>query len=352
MTEFMECGPVPIDWLEIGSRWRHLYEIVRRVVVGACTPDAEIRASGGDQRLGSGLNLIWRRRYDRGSDPLGQAIALVRVEDGKTLEKWDGTRLFTGLRGAPTFVVRGKAIGIDDSRSPFALPDMAANPERLAKSEPALSEKTVLDDGTSQDQYINPGISALRRRVARHRERRLDRRRPPWLHPRDTASFQLGDDLVGDFGEKARTVVAGTNSGGMSRHRGSPRRAPEASPPIFNPSREPRPALSLLATVTRHILRGKRTAHPHACLCARDGSPEGEDPRSGASAQPTARSRREAPTSYPIRGAEQLPRCGKRMFAKSPDRVFHARPRDGTCRYLWHITRARSSFSASRTNDS
>jgi len=39
--------------------------------------------------------------------------------------------------------------------------------------------------------------------------------------------------------------------------------------------------------------------HPHGSLSVRDGSPKGEDPRSGASAQPTARSRRETPTSYP-----------------------------------------------------
>src|ERR1700732_2641853 len=148
MTEFMECGPVRIDRLEIGSRRWDLHEIARRVVVGARTADAEIRAGGGDQRLGSGRNLVWGRRGERGSDPPGQAIALVRVEDGKTLEKRDGTRLFTGLRGAPTFVVRGEAIGIDDGRSPLALPDVAAKPERLAKCEPALSGKTVLDDGT------------------------------------------------------------------------------------------------------------------------------------------------------------------------------------------------------------
>src|ERR1700675_3389792 len=155
MTEFMKCGPVPIDRLEIGRRRWHLHEIARLVVVGARTADAEIRAGGGDPRLGSRLNLIWRRRDNRGSDPLGQAITLVRVEDGKTLEKRDGTRLFAGLRGAPTFVVRGEAIGIADQCSPFALPDMPAKPERLAKSEPALSGKTVLDDGTPKDQHIN-----------------------------------------------------------------------------------------------------------------------------------------------------------------------------------------------------
>src|ERR1700676_2063367 len=97
MTEFMGCSPVPIDRFEVSrGRW-DLHEIARRVVVGARTADAEIRAGGGNQRLGSGLNLIWWRRDDGGSDPLGQAIALVRVEDGKTLEKRDGTRLFAGL---------------------------------------------------------------------------------------------------------------------------------------------------------------------------------------------------------------------------------------------------------------
>src|SRR3954467_9290503 len=103
MTKLMESGSVPIDRLEIGSRRRHLHEIARRVVIGACTADAEIRAGGGNQRLGSGLNLIWRRRNDRSRDFLGQAIALVRVEDGKALEKRDGTRLLAGFRGAPTF---------------------------------------------------------------------------------------------------------------------------------------------------------------------------------------------------------------------------------------------------------
>ena len=69
-------------------------------------------------------------------------------EDGKALEKRDGARLLAGLRGAPTFVVRGEAIGIDDGRSPLALSDMAAEPECLAEGKPALSGKAVLDNGT------------------------------------------------------------------------------------------------------------------------------------------------------------------------------------------------------------
>ena len=50
------------------------------------------------------------------------------------------------------------------------------------------------------------------RRVVRHRERRLGRRRPPGLDPGHPAGLQLGDDLVGDFGVEARPVLAGTRS--------------------------------------------------------------------------------------------------------------------------------------------
>ena len=211
-AELMESRPVPIDRFEIG-RWRwHLHEIARRVVVGACTADAEIGARGCNQCLGSWLNLTWRRRDNRRRNLLGQAIALVGVKDGKALEKRDRARLLVGFRGAPTFVVRGEAISIDDGRSPFALPDMAAEPERLAKGEPALSGEAMLDDRTPQDQHIDPGISAPRGGIARHGERRLDHWRPPGLDPGNTAGLQFGDDLVGDFGVKARVVVAGTKS--------------------------------------------------------------------------------------------------------------------------------------------
>src|SRR5258707_1829477 len=216
MTELMECGPVPIDRLEISRRRRHLHEIAGRVVVGTCTADAEIRTRGCNQHLGAGLNLTWWRRDNRRRNLLGQTIALVGVEDGKTLEKRDGSRLLAGFHGALTFVVRGEAIGIDDGGSPFTLPDMAAQPERLAKGEPALSGEAVLDDCTPQDQHIDPGISALRGSVARHGERRLDCSRSPWLPPGDTRGLQLGDNLVSDFGIKARTVIAGTNSCGVS----------------------------------------------------------------------------------------------------------------------------------------
>src|SRR6267154_2365343 len=97
MTELMERGPVPIDRLEIGSRRRHLHEIARRVIVGVSAADAEIRARGGNQCLGAWLNLTWWRRDNRRRTLLGQAIALVGVEDGNALEKRDGARLLASF---------------------------------------------------------------------------------------------------------------------------------------------------------------------------------------------------------------------------------------------------------------
>src|SRR5690606_9276414 len=78
-----------------------------------------------------------------------------------------------------------------------------------------------------------------------HGEWRLRRGRPPRLDPGHAAGLQLGDDLAGDVVVKARPVGAGASMAVVSGHRGSPRRAPEASPPALNPSRQTRSALSL-----------------------------------------------------------------------------------------------------------
>src|SRR3546814_11965187 len=59
------------------------------------------------------------------------------------------------------------------------------------------------------------------------------------------AVLHLGDVLAVNVVLKAGPVPAGTGVSGVSGHRGSPRRAPEASPPAFNPSRQSRSALSL-----------------------------------------------------------------------------------------------------------
>src|SRR5258708_24844880 len=100
MTEFMEGGAVPIDRLEVSARRRHRHEIARRVVVGALTTDAEIRAGRGNQGLGSGFNLARWRRGDRSSNLLRQAVALVGIEDCKALEKRNSAWLLSDFRGA------------------------------------------------------------------------------------------------------------------------------------------------------------------------------------------------------------------------------------------------------------
>jgi len=56
-----------------------------------------------------------------------------------------------------------------------------------------------------------------------------------WIKPGLTKTFE------GDFVVEVRPVGAGTGANGVSGHRGSPRRAPRASLPAFNPSRKTRP---------------------------------------------------------------------------------------------------------------
>ena len=98
------------------------------------TPVARISASAcGRMRSGStgGATAI---------DLVGQALALRRVEDGEALEERDRLRFVAGLRGAPAFVLRREAVGIDDGRAALALADMAtearAPGERSASSGP------------------------------------------------------------------------------------------------------------------------------------------------------------------------------------------------------------------------
>ena len=70
------------------------------------------------------------------------------------------------LCGAPAFVLRRKAIGINNGRSALALSEMATKAERLAECEPALAREISLDHGAPQDQHIDSGylrrVEALR----------------------------------------------------------------------------------------------------------------------------------------------------------------------------------------------
>ena len=145
MTELMQRGAVPVDRLEIGLWRRDLDIVFGRCVEGAIAADTKRDARGLDQGFDLGLDQAWRRWRRRGCDLIGQAVALVGVEDGKALEEWNRLRLFAGLGGASLLVAWHETVGVDDGGAAFALADMAAKRERLAKGEPALSREAVLD---------------------------------------------------------------------------------------------------------------------------------------------------------------------------------------------------------------
>ncbi len=232
---------MPIDRFEIGGRRRDLHEVVRRAVKGAAAADAEIRARGPDQRLGLRLDHAgWRRRRD-GGDLLRQVLALVGVEDGEALQERNRLCFVAALAGPFAFIIGYEAVGVDDGDAARSLPDIAAKAKRLAECEPALAGKTVLDNRAPEDQDIDPGIAPAGRCILRHGQRRLRCRGAPGLDPGNPAGLQLGDDLAGDVVIEVRPVGAGTGMGGLSGHRGSPRRAPGATLPILNPSRQTRP---------------------------------------------------------------------------------------------------------------
>src|ERR1700722_13916267 len=245
VTDFMQCCPMPVDRFEIGLRRWDLHEVMPRVVECALAAYPEIHTGRTDQRLGLRQHeASLDRRRDR-RHLVGQPFALRRVEHGESLQEWDRLRFLAGLGDAPTFVIRHEPVGKDDGRAALTLADMATETECLAEGQPALAGKTALYDSAPEDEDVNPGVTPVGRGIPGHGERRLHRRRSPRLDPWRAACLQLGDDLVGDFVIKACPVLAGPRRRCLSRHRRSPRRAPEAPPPALNPSRQTRSALSL-----------------------------------------------------------------------------------------------------------
>src|SRR3546814_20615182 len=94
----------------------------------------------------------WRRRND--GQLLRQVLALLRIEDREALQKRDRLGVLAGLAGALFLVVRHEAVGIADGGAVLALADIAAERERLAKSQPALPGEAPLDARTEEDQDI------------------------------------------------------------------------------------------------------------------------------------------------------------------------------------------------------
>src|SRR5581483_2890546 len=229
-------------------------------IEGAVAADAKVDAGRLDQRFDRRLDQVGRRRWRSRGYPVRESVALIAIEDGEAFQKRDRLRLVAGLDRTTLLVLRHEAVGINDSRAALTFADVTAERQRLAKRQPALAGKTVLDHGAPENKDIHATVLAASRCVPRHRQRRLRRRRPPGLHPGHTAGFEFGDDLVGDFVIKARPVVAGARPIGMSGHfkvsatgaaglsRGLPNRHGKPGP--HSPS--PAPA-SAAGTVSRKI---------------------------------------------------------------------------------------------------
>src|SRR5579859_1495572 len=216
MTEFMQRGAMPIDRLEIGLRRRHLHVVFGRSIEGALAANAERDASGLDQGFDRRLNQARRRWRSCGSDLVRQILALVSIENGKTLEERYGLHIFTGLGRTPFLVARNETIGIDDGGAAFALTNVAAERERLTEGEPTLTGKSAFDHGSPENEDVNATVLPVSRRVFRHRQRRFCRGRSPGLDPGYPASLKFGDDLVGDFIIEICPVLAGAHPSVMS----------------------------------------------------------------------------------------------------------------------------------------
>src|SRR5260370_27274211 len=206
VSEFVQGSPMPMDGLEIGFGRRHLNEIERQIIKGAIAANAKIGAGGSDHGFGLGQDQSLGNRCGSACQFRREIFALVGVEHCKSLQEADRVGLASVALGASAFLIWREAVGVDYGRAPLTLADVSAKAERLAEGKPALACESALDDDIPKDQYVDAGIAALGCRVLRHVERRLRRRRPPGLNPRNTASLQLGDDLVGDFLIKARPV--------------------------------------------------------------------------------------------------------------------------------------------------
>src|SRR5258708_33243621 len=130
MTEFMQRGAMPIDRLEIGLRRRDLHVVFGRSIEGALAANVERYAGGLDQGFDNRLNQARRRWRSCGCDLVRQILALVSVENGKTLEERYGLPIFTGLRRTPVLRPRKRTIGRDARGAAFPRHNAAARRRR------------------------------------------------------------------------------------------------------------------------------------------------------------------------------------------------------------------------------
>ena len=162
---FMQRRSVPIDGLE-ERRWRrHLHVVLRRIVEGVISPDAEVYAGGLDQRLDTRLDSAWRRRRRSRRDRIREIVDLICIENREALQERNGARFATALCGAPLRIIRNEAVGINDGGAAFAFAHMTAERQRLAKRQPALAGVRLLDCFSPEDEDVNARVVAIGRCV-------------------------------------------------------------------------------------------------------------------------------------------------------------------------------------------
>ena len=148
--------------LRAGQEAGHVLEDDQRDIEGVAEPDEAGALDGGVDVEHSGE--MHRLIRDDPHGPPRQPDEADQEIPGKRcmhLEELAGVRDSSNeLRHVIRLVglFGNEAVGIDDGGAVFALADMTAQRQRLAKSQPALDGKAMLDDGTPQDQHIDARI--------------------------------------------------------------------------------------------------------------------------------------------------------------------------------------------------
>jgi transposase len=141
------------------------------------------------------------KKLEPGEDALLSLIERWRKEAKKAGYKVEriAVAFLASLVGAITHVVGNEAVGIDDGGPALALADVAPEREGLPESHPALRGVAPVDDGVPQDEDVDAAVGPAAGSIPGQSKRRAHARRAPRLDPRQSASLQLGYDLVGDL---------------------------------------------------------------------------------------------------------------------------------------------------------
>src|SRR5690606_30498668 len=165
VPQLVQGRPVPVDRFEIGQWRRHLNIIMYGNIEGLISANAEVDSGRPDQRLDPWLDHVGRRWRRLDSNILRQALALRRVEHGEALEKRDAASFLPRLPRAALLILGREAVGINDGRAALTFPDITAERQGLAESQPMLGRIAVLNNGAPEDQNVNARILPGRRGI-------------------------------------------------------------------------------------------------------------------------------------------------------------------------------------------